>query len=261
MLILIQGLSRLFKSLLIIIGISIISVFGVLSLTGINLNDLVTVLEVDKSFVKRDFKHNSISVNYNTPSGWSKLNTIDEQAYMAIVISEDWSFFDHPGVDLEQMKQAVADYLISDKRLRGASTISQQLVKNLFTDSERSLQRKIKELVLTMILERTTSKEKILETYLNNVQYGKSLYGITDASDFYFDKSPEDLNVKEGAFLAMLLPNPVRYAISYEQQSLTEFASEKIGNLLFKLKVAKVISEQELQFYSSKFSLFNNFSY
>lgn len=250
-------LTKEFKKLILIFLLFLIAVpFFFMKGLDIHLSEIISVFEIENSYLKKDFSNKVLKLSYQKPQGWASLSEIDEQAYMAIVISEDWSYFEHNGFDIEQVKQSVADYLIDQKRLRGASTISQQLIKNLFTSSERTLKRKLKEYFLTMILETTTSKNKILETYLNNIQYGKSLYGITKASSFYFNKSPKLLNAKEGAFLAMLLPNPVRHAVSFEEQSLTDFAKEKISTLLFKLKVAKVISPEELDFYKTEFYLF-----
>ncbi len=227
-----------------------ISTWYLMSTLMLSPEDFTIINKIEKYYVLKNWETGSLNTYDQQPakSGWKKLNEINEQAYMAIVISEDWSFFDHEGVDTEQLRIAFYDFLLG-KKLRGASTISQQLVKNLFTQSERSFSRKIKEFILTKYLERKVSKEKILETYLNNIQYGENLYGIAKASQFYFDKNTDALNVKEGAFLAMLLPSPVRYSVSYRKKELTDYAYDKISKLLFKLKVAKVISPDELAWY------------
>lgn len=138
------------------------------------------------------------------------------------------------------------------KRVRGASTISQQLAKNLFTDGDRSYLRKIKELIATVILERALSKERILELYLNVIEYGEGIYGIEAAAKHYFKKSASELNTKEGAFLAMLLPNPKRYSQSFRERKLTEYAEETINKILDKMAVAKYISKEEALFLKSQ---------
>jgi len=89
--------------------------------------------------------------------------------------------------------------------MRGASTITQQLVKNLYLNRDRTFGRKIKELIMSLMIERYTDKHKILEMYLNVIEYGKGLYGIGAASKYYFNKNPMNLNAREAAFLAMLL--------------------------------------------------------
>ncbi len=209
-----------------------------------------TIDKMQNQYILKNWDTGNLQSYQKVPrsNGWRKLTEINEQAYMAIVISEDWRFFQHSGLDLEQVSIAIKDFILG-KKMRGASTISQQLIKNLFTEGERSLARKAKEFLLTKYLENKVSKEKILETYLNNIQYGKDLYGFENASQFYFDKTSAELNVKEGAFLAMLLPSPVRYSISYKEKRLTEYADSKISSLLHKLKVAKVIDSDELLWY------------
>ncbi len=184
----------------------------------------------------------SYEVVKKMPKSWIKLNRIPKDAYMAIVISEDWAFYDHHGFDSDQIEIALIDAL-DGKKLRGASTITQQLAKNLLYDSQRSFLRKIFELGSAVALEHFLSKDKILETYLNIIQYGESLYGIDKASRFYFAKSAGALEVKEAAFLAMLLPSPVRYAQSFYNKEMTIFASQVVDSIIDKLAIAKVITK------------------
>ncbi len=181
------------------------------------------------------------------PKGWSKLKNISKNATSAIMLSEDWAFFDHEGVDVSQLKEAALDGL-KGENLRGASTISQQVTKNLFFTSDRTIQRKMKELMATIYLEKKVSKDKILEVYLNVIQYGDGIYGIKDASKHYFKKSPKSLTAKEGAFLAMLLPSPIRYSQSFKEKKLTKFASGTVNNILDKMALAKVISPEKAKF-------------
>ncbi len=177
------------------------------------------------------------------PKSWIPLSLISESGRNAIQISEDWSFYTHYGIDLRQLWDAVYDHIVFDKPLRGASTISQQLVKNLFLNNERSYLRKIKEAVITLYMDATLSKEKILEAYLNIIEYGDGIYGIKKASKFYFKKHPAFLTPRQGAFLAMLLPNPKLYSKSYEVKLMSPFAEQTIQNILHKMKVAKYIDE------------------
>ncbi|WP_417336382.1 transglycosylase domain-containing protein [Halobacteriovorax marinus] len=206
--------------------------------------------KLQKGFVKSTYS-DELGVQYTIvdkrPKGWSPLKSISPNATSAIMLSEDWDFFRHVGVDVSQIKEAALDGIKGEK-LRGASTISQQLTKNLFFSNDRSLQRKLKELGATMYLENKVSKEKILELYLNVIQYGDGIYGIKDAAKHYFNKSPKSLTAKEGAFLAMLLPSPVRYAQSFKEKKLTEFADETVNNILDKMALAKVISKEKAEY-------------
>ncbi|AYF45761.1 MULTISPECIES: biosynthetic peptidoglycan transglycosylase [Halobacteriovorax] len=213
----------------------------------------VPVLNINKlanSYVKNEYRNESIHyrIVHKRPRKWASLKALPKHVYYAFIVSEDWSFYNHQGVDLRQIYMAIKDHLNGEK-LRGASTISQQLIKNLYTKSERSLQRKVFELFSTMYLENRLTKDKILETYLNIIEFGEGLYGITEASWFYFKKRPDDLNPKEAAFLAMLLPNPKVYSQSFRDKELTEFANKIVNSILNKLKVVKVITPEELDDY------------
>jgi monofunctional glycosyltransferase len=187
------------------------------------------------------------TITSDRPAQWVDYGELDQKVKMAFVISEDWSFYEHRGVDFAQLERAIKDALFKGQRLRGASTISQQLVKNLFLTHERTLYRKLSELLITRHLEQELSKQKILEVYLNIVQFGEGVYGIHSAAEHYFKVGPQQLNVKEAAFLAMLLPNPVRYAKSYHERALTDYAAQTVNAILEKLKVQGTLSEQELK--------------
>jgi monofunctional biosynthetic peptidoglycan transglycosylase len=160
-------------------------------------------------------------------------------------VSEDWAFYDHEGIDVNQIQVVVEESLEEGEFVRGASTITQQVVKNVFLSNERTLIRKFKEVILASSLEKEFSKDEILEFYFNLVELGDGIYGIKAASELYFQKHPKDLNGKEGAFLAMLLPSPKKYAQSFRQEGLTAFASEQIDNILIKLRQAKIINEDK----------------
>lgn len=171
------------------------------------------IKRLEKGYVQLEYKNEQVhyTVVDKKPKEWIELKNISKKAYQAIVISEDWSFFQHDGVDVNQLKKATVDS-VTGKRQRGASTISQQVVKNIFLTSEKTMTRKLKEMLITLYLEQNVSKEKILEIYLNVIEYGEGLYGIGKASRHYFKKSPDKLSARNGAFLAMLLPNPKRHA-------------------------------------------------
>ncbi|MDP7319502.1 MAG: biosynthetic peptidoglycan transglycosylase [Bacteriovoracaceae bacterium] len=179
------------------------------------------------------------------PSHWVDLKRISYEAQWAIIISEDWAFYEHEGIDFNQLKIVLEESLKAGEFVRGASTITQQVVKNALLTHERTLTRKFQEILLANLIEQNLSKKKILEIYLNLVELGKNLYGIKKAAKFYFHKHPSKLTAKEGAFLAMLLPSPVKYAQSYRNRELTEFGKQQVSNILKKLKQAKIISEEK----------------
>lgn len=187
------------------------------------------------------------TITKRKPKAWKNLNEIPKTVIEPIVISEDWAFFEHEGVDFSQIKKAISDKVVQGKKLRGASTISQQLVKNLFLSNERSFSRKLKEYFYTKELEEELSKKKILELYLNVLHLGDNVYGVQRAAQFYFKKPLNRLTYREGAFLAMLLPNPVKYSQSFRQGEMSPFAEEVVEKVIDKLVMAKKLSPEQAE--------------
>ncbi len=208
----------------------------------------VEVTKVDEATNKYDVHYKVVK---EKPANWVDLKDMDYTAIHAIVISEDWAFYDHSGYDVSQIKEA-AQEVVEGERTRGASTISQQLVKNIFLSPDKELSRKLKELGISVYMERNLSKEKILETYLNVIEFGPGIYGIKAAAKHYFKKSPKQLNAREGAFLAMLLPNPRKNSQSFRSKELTPYAKERIEDVLKKMSVAKYIREDQVDTLKTK---------
>ena len=132
----------------------------------------------------------------------------------AFLSAEDKNIFNHPGIDAKVIMRAVVNNLKNisqNKRLEGASTITQQVAKNFLLTNEVSLKRKIKEAILAFRIERAYSKERILELYLNQIYLGQGTYGIAAASLEYFDKSIKELNYIDAALLAALPKAPSKY--------------------------------------------------
>jgi monofunctional biosynthetic peptidoglycan transglycosylase len=141
---------------------------------------------------------------------WRPLESLPPVLERAVLTAEDDRFFLHKGFDLDTIRRAVSADLTAHRFERGASTISQQVVKNLFLSGERTAARKLEEAVLTWRLEQILSKRRILELYLNLVELGPGLYGVAEASERYFGKEPDQLSLDEAAQLAALLPAPRR---------------------------------------------------
>jgi monofunctional glycosyltransferase len=139
---------------------------------------------------------------------WTPYAAISPALKRAVLVSEDVNFFSHHGFALDEMQSALEDALRDRELPRGASTITQQLAKNLWLSRSRNPLRKAKEAVLTWQLERRLSKRRILELYLNVVEFGPGVYGVGAASQRYFAKPPADLDESEAAQLAAVLPSP-----------------------------------------------------
>jgi len=131
---------------------------------------------------------------------------------VALVAAEDQRFPDHHGFDFEAIQRAIAE-ADDGERLRGASTISQQVAKNLFLWSGRSFVRKGLEAYFTVLIETLWPKRRILEVYLNIAEFGHGVYGAAAASELFFRTTPDRLDARQSALLAAVLPNPARFRV------------------------------------------------
>jgi monofunctional biosynthetic peptidoglycan transglycosylase len=203
--------------------------------------------------LKKSYVHHKITepgkvrykIQKEKPKYWVDYKDISRHGKWAIIISEDWGFFHHNGFDLNQIQEVLMNYIKEGKLKRGASTITQQLIKNIFLKPEKTIKRKIHELILSVYLEKQLSKNKIAEIYFNIIEFDFNVYGLKKASKKFFNKHPISLTAREGAYLAMVLPNPKRYNTSFEKKQLTKYATERIYVTLDKLKRAKIISSSE----------------
>ncbi len=165
----------------------------------------------------------------------------------ALLISEDAGFYGHPGIDIAEMRAAWADNAERGKVARGGSTITQQLVKNLFLSREKSYGRKMEEAALALLVDAALPKRRILEIYLNVIEWGPGLYGLVPAARHYFGKSPGQLTPKEIAFLVCLIPSPVRYHQAHLAGHVGPGMEQLTANLLAKLRSVGAISDDDYE--------------
>ena len=142
---------------------------------------------------------------------WRDYDNISTYFKQAIVAAEDAKFMQHHGFDWDGMRFALERNKDKGKVVAGGSTISQQLAKNLFLFNKRSFVRKGQEAVATWMMERIWSKQRILEVYINSVEFGENIYGVEAASQHYFGIRSRSMSREQAAFLAALLPNPKYY--------------------------------------------------
>lgn len=230
--------------------LTIFWVIFTLTIIKLSLPTLISLYSITKAqdsfYLIKVFDDHAEYTRVSTPPPhWVALPLISKKIQGAIISSEDGKFFFHPGYDLEQLRDAIDDSFVRKKKMRGASTITQQLVKNLFLSKDKTFGRKATELIMTLMLEKHADKKKILETYLNIIEYGKGLYGIEEASRYYFNKKPSQITAREAAFLAMLLPSPTKYSKSFKTKTLTNFANRMIESILLKMKQGGYIGEEE----------------
>lgn len=168
------------------------------------------------------------------------LSHISPYLIKAVLIAEDDKFYRHEGFDWEGIQKAIEKNLKEGKLKYGGSTISQQLAKNLFLSPSKNPIRKIKEAILTIRLERTLSKKRILELYLNIAEWGEGVFGAEAASRYHFGKSAKDLSPYEAVRLAAVLPNPLKYNPKGHQS----FVERRSKLLLALLKKRGIIKEE-----------------
>ena len=161
-----------------------------------------------------------------------------------VVLSEDAGFWGHRGFDFQEIKESLLD-AAEEKRFRGASTITQQLAKNLYFAREKTFARKIREAIATLMLEASLPKSRILEIYLNIIEWGPDIYGIGQAAQHYFGRDVREITPKQAAFLVSIIPNPIKYYVYYRQGALSEIWENRVHELLIKMKEHGLLNEEE----------------
>jgi len=148
---------------------------------------------------------------YRATQKWISLSLIPKQVVDAVVVAEDGTFFTHGGVDWFEVRESLEKDIQERRAARGGSTITQQVAKNLFLSTSKDPVRKMKELAITFLLEQALTKDRILEIYLNIVEWGPGIFGIEAASEAYFGRHAEDLTLDQAARLAAVIPSPLRH--------------------------------------------------
>ena len=139
---------------------------------------------------------------------WVRYERISNNLRRAVLVAEDSAFWEHDGVDMEELRKSIEQNIEKGKALRGGSTITQQLAKNLYLSPSRNPIRKLRELLISRKLEASLSKRRILELYLNVIEWGDGIYGAEAAARTYFGKPASQLSASEGALLAAAIANP-----------------------------------------------------
>lgn len=139
---------------------------------------------------------------------WTPLPRISHHLRKAVIVSEDAAFYNHNGIDFYEMKESLKKNFAVMSFSRGFSTITMQLARNLYLSPQKSIKRKFKEIIIALWMERKLSKNRILEIYLNVIEWGRGIYGAEAATQHYFGKSAASLTPHEAAFLAAIIPGP-----------------------------------------------------
>jgi hypothetical protein len=177
---------------------------------------------------------------------WTSLDQISPYMQIAVLTTEDGAFPKHHGYNHAAIRAALIANLKARRFVRGASTITMQLAKNLFLSRDKTLSRKLEEVVLTDYLEQTFSKDEIMELYLNVIEFGPAVYGITSAAEFYFGRTPAELDLAECLFLSTLLPAPLRYSAMREGDQPSEGWLRTLHSLMEVERKRGLITDAEL---------------
>jgi len=171
------------------------------------------------------------------------LDKMPQHLINALIAIEDWKFFTHCGLSFKGIVRAIVHNIYYGKRMQGASTITQQLVRLLFFDTKKTFKRKIKEQIYTVLVERQFSKEQILETYLNHVCFGRGVYGVQAASKRFWGKDVSEISLQEAALLAGNIQRPEWFwPFSYPDAS-----KRRRDTVLFKMHKLKFITKAEYE--------------
>jgi monofunctional biosynthetic peptidoglycan transglycosylase len=157
--------------------------------------------------LRRDEAHDQ-GKSFNLQRRWVPYGRISNQLKRAVIVAEDSAFFAHEGLDYEQIRESIEHSLEDGAAMRGASTITQQLAKNLYLSESRNPVRKLREIIITRRLEAALSKRRIFEIYLNSIEWGDGIFGCEAAARAYFGKSAAALTASESALLAGAIINP-----------------------------------------------------
>lgn len=225
-----------------------VNVWGKTDLTKINSTFVYVPYEDGKP-------QRSIIVGPNNPD-FVPINQVSSFLKNAILTAEDPSFFSHQGFVPEAIRASIATNFKEKAFKRGGSTISMQLVKNVFLDREKTLARKVEEMLIVWLIESNhlVSKERMYEVYLNIIEWGRNVYGVNEAARYYFMKRPADLDLGESIFLASIVPRPKNGLSRFDHTGhLKPYMSgyfRLIGNLMAQRGFAPVDSTRSYGFYS-----------
>lgn len=175
---------------------------------------------------------------------WVSISQVPSEMQWAVIVAEDSNFYRHEGLDVKAMKKAIKYDLEKKSLARGASTITQQVAKNIYLSREKTITRKIKEVYLAWRMEQELTKGRILELYLNVVELGPMVYGIGHGSQYYFGKHPSAMSPAESSFLAAMLPGP---RVAYNPYRNIAKVERRALSILKKLHSRGLITDEEFQ--------------
>lgn len=177
-------------------------------------------------------------------AGWAPYDEISRHMETAVIVCEDGGFYRHKGFDYVAIEKSIKDNVKARRFVRGASTISMQLAKNLYLGKEKTLSRKFEEAILTTLLEQRFTKRELMELYLNVIEFGPGIYGIGPAARHYFDSSPRDLTLGQALYLASILPAPDRQHLDRNGEVTAGWMKYLRKLMVIARKISRVTDEE-----------------
>jgi monofunctional biosynthetic peptidoglycan transglycosylase len=178
---------------------------------------------------------------------WVDIEKVSRHLVNAVIVAEDAKFYQHTGFDFQAIAKAIELNRKKGRYVRGASTISQQVVKIAFLSREKTIVRKVREAMGTLLLETLMSKDKILEWYINLCEFGGGIYGVKSAGAYYFKTRPELLTIEQAVNLAVVIPSPNKWSKGLRAKSLTQFGQKRFARIVNNLYLANYITDVQRQ--------------
>lgn len=188
----------------------------------------------------------TVSVGPDSPS-WVSYSELSQHTINALVVAEDAKFFEHSGIDLSAIWTSLKLNLRRGRVVRGASTITQQVVRMARLNQDKTLIRKVREAIGALLLERSLSKERILEWYVNLTEFGQGVYGLRNAAETYFASTPDRLTVNESIHLAIILPGPNARSRALQEHQLSPKGHQRFATVLSRLHAQNLITKQQFE--------------
>ncbi|MCX6259136.1 MAG: transglycosylase domain-containing protein, partial [Bacteroidia bacterium] len=211
--------------------------------TDFNLiNDTFTYTAYEKGLPVRRFQVGEKNSNFR------KLYNISDYLKNAVMISEDGGFYNHRGFLMDAMKESIAENIKKERFARGGSTISMQLVKNVFLSRNKTIARKAEEILIVWLIENNniSTKDRMYEVYLNIIEWGPLIYGANEASRFYFNKDVSQLSLNEAIFMASIIPRPKWFMYSFDKYDhLRDYLVSYYHLVSSKMLRKEMISQEE----------------
>jgi len=176
---------------------------------------------------------------------WVDRKQISKNVFNAIVVAEDGRFYQHHGLDFLEIEKSIELNRKKKRYVRGASTISQQVVKMAFLSREKTIIRKAREAAGTLLLEAIMSKEEILEWYVNLAEFGDGIYGIKAAAEKYFGTKPSLLTIEQAAHLGLVIPSPNSWSAGLRRRELTPFGERRFAKIVLNMRRQGYITQQQ----------------